>query len=556
MGNSCEKLKMFRFVNKMIMFVVLLIMNLYCGDTVKVEDVTLQNGMPCGQYEIKPVGSGGKTDFTCTVTVLLQGDPVSGVSVNITVTGDYGSGDHQHQAITRPTGTITHVSQVTGEDGKYEIGFSHTIAGIYNITATGCKTVDGTQYCGTDTKTIHVKVPDLKSLPIPYAITDGYTLIGTRYSHPNNHFGSPDVIKKLVALGDDWRFVNGETGALKYNDISLNWGGLFDCYSPDIPGGNCSIASNEWQVPHRTHRTGKNIDISLLDGQTGGPIDNYKFTTLVTDPLYGAIVHPESDHKHLTFTASPDDQVSLGPPYAETPNQTDIDIEFILTQITKNIDGFHYNYVLKSKPNSNLDVYRVHLLVIENNLVTSASSPSGWLNWLLRGVETISWLSDGFNNMLKPGNELTGFSLVSSGLPEIVPFRSRGWAEMPWYPEGEVPPLPPGYDPKEDWFKGSTLGPKPLPVGVAPVTLIDQLIQLVKTSTELGWINVNGISISLWFAKLEKAKARVLANDNLGAIKNLTAFVNEVDAQKDKHLSQEAWGVLKFNAEYIISILK
>lgn len=85
--------------------------------------------------------------------------------------------------------------------------------------------------------------------------------------------------------------------------------------------------------------------------------------------------------------------------------------------------------------------------------------------------------------------------------------------------------------------------------------MVDKLILLVQTAETNGWINSGGISTSLWFAKLEKAKLDIQNGDSGKAIQNILAFINEVDAQKGKHMNLEAWAVLKFNAEYLITQL-
>ena len=70
----------------------------------------------------------------------------------------------------------------------------------------------------------------------------------------------------------------------------------------------------------------------------------------------------------------------------------------------------------------------------------------------------------------------------------------------------------------------------------------------------LGWITNQGIEQSL-DAKLENAKKKI-EQGNTNAAKNiLEAFINEVEAQKDKHLTSEAYGLLKYNVEYLIGKL-
>ena len=47
--------------------------------------------------------------------------------------------------------------------------------------------------------------------------------------------------------------------------------------------------------------------------------------------------------------------------------------------------------------------------------------------------------------------------------------------------------------------------------------------------------------------------AALQRGDKSTAVNVLTAFVAEVDAQTDKHLTSEAAALLKFNAQYLIA---
>lgn len=85
--------------------------------------------------------------------------------------------------------------------------------------------------------------------------------------------------------------------------------------------------------------------------------------------------------------------------------------------------------------------------------------------------------------------------------------------------------------------------------------LIDMLISDVNTAYEKGWIDNRGIANSL-DKKLENAKKQLEKGKTNTAVSILNAFVNEVEAQKDKHLTSEAYALLKYNAEYLLTKLK
>ena len=90
---------------------------------------------------------------------------------------------------------------------------------------------------------------------------------------------------------------------------------------------------------------------------------------------------------------------------------------------------------------------------------------------------------------------------------------------------------------------------------VMPVeALLDTLISLKERCVANASIDNQGIANSL-DSKLENAKRRLEAGDGAAAKNMLNAFVSEVEAQKGKHLTNEAYLLLKFNAEYVIGRL-
>ncbi len=85
-------------------------------------------------------------------------------------------------------------------------------------------------------------------------------------------------------------------------------------------------------------------------------------------------------------------------------------------------------------------------------------------------------------------------------------------------------------------------------------SLLDMLITSKEQAAAKGWIDNQGIANSL-DSKLDNAKKRLAAGDTTAAKNILNAFVNEVEAQNGKHLTSEAYTLLKYNAEYLIERL-
>lgn len=105
-------------------------------------------------------------------------------------------------------------------------------------------------------------------------------------------------------------------------------------------------------------------------------------------------------------------------------------------------------------------------------------------------------------------------------------------------------------------FKVTYNGPQSNIVGTGVrISTQSSLKQDITLSRKVGWIDNDGIMNSL----LKKADAAesAIAKGNKEAAKNqLNALVNEFNAQKDKHISNEAVKMLLEDVQYIIEQLK
>jgi len=144
------------------------------------------------------------------------------------------------------------------------------------------------------------------------------------------------------------------------------------------------------------------------------------------------------------------------------------------------------------------------------------------------------------------------FRYMSTALPFITTYYVRGHN-----PTLHTPPYDEDAsfrDKVENSVKGYTLGPADPPNPFVTSAFVDTLISYKHQAVSLGWIKDPGIATSL-DEKLDNARDLLEKKNNKAAKNILQAFVNEVEAQKDKHLTSEAYALLKFNAEYLISKL-
>ena len=118
-----------------------------------------------------------------------------------------------------------------------------------------------------DADTVLVNVQGLVQL----TSTGNVDTIGVTSTHPDSHWGTPELVADLRALADSLRARFDKNLAppsqrfgslLAVNDMSLKWGGLFD-----------HQATSRWQNPHAEHRTGKSADVDVRRGSGDDYLD-------------------------------------------------------------------------------------------------------------------------------------------------------------------------------------------------------------------------------------------------------------------------------------------
>lgn len=247
----------------------------------------------------------------------------------------------------------------------------------------------------------------------------------------------------------------------------------------------------------------------------------------------------------------------------EKPNRIDVTVSPAIS-FDKDRNIFSYSYSVESTAKS---IQEVHIFcVTTDKFYSHPNSPAGWVDFKSTPVNIptmVEWGAIGGSDNIpangilepspfniKPGQTISGFSFESEALPGICKFFSEGFviiskvSEEP--PEEQLPP----YEFGQDAFKGQTIGP--VLIGDQSIGgLIDRLISLKDSMPSYGWLTNQGIINSL-NVKLNAVKESVVKGNNKTAINQLKAFNNELDAQKGKQVNDNAWALLKANAEFLI----
>jgi hypothetical protein len=179
------------------------------------------------------------------------------------------------------------------------------------------------------------------------------------------------------------------------------------------------------------------------------------------------------------------------------------------------------------------------------------SAPKNWVAGVtVRG--TASWGATEDTAFIYPGSSTNQFEMNSRGLPGI--------RNLAISPDFKQQPVDEATQENLDRiktienkisYKAKTIGPTAPPAVFNATTFLDYIINLKHQAASLGWISNSGIVNSL-DVKLDNAKKKLSQGDNSTAKNILNAFINDVEAQVGKHLTSEAYALLKYNALYLI----
>jgi hypothetical protein len=215
-----------------------------------------------------------KDNIVVTLIKNLKPYPEQNVTTTVRMILPSGGHDHTNQPPQNLLGqlcnmrtndvSIGKITTQTFTDGTILLSDKTSeIGGEFEFTATA--TIGSKKLEAKDTLT--VRVPGLVAL----GTSQNYEVVGApgNYSgtndpcrpyppasqHNNNHYGTQSLITAVQNIANSYSSVHPGI-RLRINDMSLEYGGLFDC-------GSKTVQPNTWQAPHNSHRIGKNADIGF-----------------------------------------------------------------------------------------------------------------------------------------------------------------------------------------------------------------------------------------------------------------------------------------------------
>jgi phosphoribosyl-AMP cyclohydrolase len=103
-------------------------------------------------------------------------------------------------------------------------------------------------------------------------------------------------------------------------------------------------------------------------------------------------------------------------------------------------------------------------------------------------------------------------------------------------------------------FFGWTVGPTAPPLDLVPTVWLDTLSSYTSQSLLLGWITTQAIA-DKYLSYFSSARAELVQGDSAGARTPLQQVLRDVDIDSTTNLTSEAYALIRYNTEYLLSQL-
>lgn len=220
-----------------------------------------------------------------------------------------------------------------------------------------------------------------------------------------------------------------------------------------------------------------------------------------------------------------------------------------------------YVYSLSSLSTSQQNVWRFWVITRDTASIQTPTRPPGWFKVIVdinkvKPELTVDWGTPSALGV-KPGGPTMALSFSSRSLPGTCAYYAEGYAPPPSFEPGNAPDSIPGYTnltPYGPGVVGKTIGPVLPPDPFDPGGFLDTLISYTQQSFSLGWIHAQSVS-DKYVGLFTSAKTRLQGNDTTAARTDLQQVLQQLDVDSTASLSSEAYALLRFNTEYLLSKL-
>lgn len=241
------------------------------------------------------------------------------------------------------------------------------------------------------------------------------------------------------------------------------------------------------------------------------------------------------------------------------PNRVDPVVE--LTVEDGPLRNFRYEVTNRSTPESTQALWMIKVDCPDKNQISFEAIPVGWSGKVYkkseRSVCRIMAPHDGAE--IQPGETANGFVLSSDRLPAFVTGRAFGLAPEPPALQGvtslepeEAILLAEASGTRGGWREFPMVVPSSSPPPADPVDHLGAVRSDLLEVCELGWIDESRVCNSLE-RKLVGAIDALERDDPAAARDKLESFLAELDAQRGKHVSENAYWLLFLHGEDVLN---
>jgi hypothetical protein len=297
-------------------------------------------------------------------------------------------------------------------------------------------------------------------------------------------------------------------------------------------------------------QTGERTNRIVKGGYSNIKINDYslQFVDIQPDGIL-EITGKNLENKTVVYSWNGKAYVNLGDslPHPLPRNRVKAELH---ARVTSSNDHLQFHYQIHVKKNSLQSLEQFAVKNYSHKEPIHDIKPAKWYFSHLRH-RLVTWqISPMFDpilpNVLHPGDTDSLFVITSTGLPRPGTFYLKG-------NNGNISVNT--EDLVTNSVKGTTLCPYDPPDPFDAVAFTNRFLSFTSQACNLKWIDNKGICQSLQ-AKLKNVQKQISKGKTKTAINDLQAFLNEVEAQKGKHLTGEGYGLLYFNGVYLLKKLR
>ncbi len=234
-------------------------------------------------------------------------------------------------------------------------------------------------------------------------------------------------------------------------------------------------------------------------------------------------------------------------PESEFLPANDLDVS-VRCSVLKSGTSYVYEYAWTNRSTSKQGIQNIYVGGLEDT--SSNHAPPEWeasSSSYLGGRYFCSAHID-FNYTIRPGYSVQGFQTTSAARPTIVRYYVQGLrTSTPIVSDDEH-----RNDILTNSASGYTLGTSDTTQSFVPLDFIDTLWSYASQSRSFGWITTQATA-DKYLGYFATAKSQLQSGNTEGTRATLQTVLQDVDVDSTSNLSSEAYALLRYNTEYLLS---